>query len=141
MGCRFRQARNMSGSMTAIRFLAVLSALALPSTLSAQSGRGSFGGYVELSGPDSDSRRVTVEIVRLGARPERHVVTSDSGDIYHRYSFKDIRMGEYSVKISAPGYVPYETTLLIGSDFQGRLAICLRKKGEAPERRSATMCG
>lgn len=127
--------------MTASRSLLVLLVLAFPSVAGAQSGRGDVGGYVRLSGPDNDSLQVTVEITRLADPPERHVMTSDPGDIYHRYQFKDIRMGEYKVRITALGYAPYETTLLIGSDFQGRLAVCLRRKGEVPNREHPTMCG
>lgn len=118
----------------------LFSALSLPGVLLAQSGRGDIGGYVTLSGRDNDELRVTVEITWLGKPSEHHAMTSDSGDIYHRYEFKKVRMGEYSVRISAPGYVPYETVLLIGSDMHGVLAVCLRKEGEIPNRSSPTMC-
>lgn len=115
--------------------------VSLSSSLQAQSGQGDLTGFIRLSGRDNDALRVTVEITRLSVPPERHVMTSDSGDIYHRYAFKRIRMGEYRIRISAPGYVPYETILLLGSDMQGVLAVCLRHKGEIPNRSSPTMCG
>lgn len=124
-----------------MRVLLLVSWLLIPAILQAQSGRGDIRGYVKLSGPDNNRLRVTVEITRLGNRPEHHTMDSDLGDIYHRYEFKDVRMGEYSIRISAPGYVSYETTLLIGSDFQGVLAVCLRRKGETPDRSSPSQCG
>lgn len=132
---------NRKGEMSGSRAVLFLALLFLPPGLAAQSGRGDISGYVKLSGPDNNRLRVTVEITRLGDRPEHHTMDSDSGDIYHRYAFKDVRMGEYTVRISAPGYVSYETTLLIGSDFQGVLAVCLRRKGETPDRSSPSQCG
>ena len=124
-----------------MRALLLASMLLLPSVLQAQSGRGDISGYVLLSGPDNDRLRVTVEITRLGDTPVHHTMDSEAGDIYHRYAFKNVRMGEYNVRISAPGYSPYKTTLLIGSDMQGVLAVCLRRKGETPVRTSPGQCG
>jgi hypothetical protein len=123
------------------RIVILALALSLPSGLLAQSGQGDLAGFVRLSGRDNDAVRVTVKITRLSSPPQRHVMTSDSGDIYHRYAFKRIRMGEYRIRISAPGYVPYDTILLLGSDMHGVLAVCLRHKGEVPNRSSPTMCG
>jgi hypothetical protein len=127
--------------MSLSRMAVLLAMVSLSSSLQAQSGQGDLTGFIRLSGRDNDALRVTVEITRLSVPPERHVMTSDSGDIYHRYAFKRIRMGEYRIRISAPGYVPYETILLLGSDMQGVLAVCLRHKGEIPNRSSPTMCG
>jgi len=126
----------MSLSRTAV----LLAMLSLSSSLQAQSGQGDLAGFVRLSGRDNDALRVTVEITRLSSPPQRHVMTSDSGDIYHRYAFKRIQMGEYRIRIMAPGYVPYETILLLGSDMHGVLAVCLRHKGEIPDRSSPSMC-
>lgn len=120
--------------------LVLLALMLPPSALTAQSGRGDLRGYVLLAGADSDTLRVTVEILRLGEPQERHRVISDSGDIYHRYEFTRVRMGEYRVTIAAPGYRSYATTLLIGSDFQGTLAVCLRRPGSEPVRRGPSGC-
>ena len=112
-----------------------------PAALFAQSGRGDLSGFVMLSGPDNNHTLVTVELTRLGDQPERHRMVSDSGDMYHRYHFKSVRMGEYDVVISAPGYVPYRTTLLIGSDMRAALAVCLRHPDEVPDRSRPLQCG
>lgn len=114
--------------------------LLLPATLAAQSGRGDLSGYVRLSGSDNDSLRVTVELTRLGDPEASHRFTSAPGDIYHRYAFRRVQMGEYRVTIAAPGYQAYETTLLIGSDYQGTLAVCLRPPGAKPSRKGPTGC-
>jgi len=127
--------------MALARKAVLLAMLSLSSSLQAQSGQGDLTGFVRLSGRDNDALRVTIEITRLSSPPQRHVMTSDSGDIYHRYAFKRIRMGEYRIRISAPGYVPYETILLLGSDMHGVLSVCLRHEGELPNRSSPTMCG
>ena len=73
------------------------------------------GATVELVGDQSNDR---LRPVRLSAR------TDQRGE----YSMKDIPYGEYTFRVSAEGYDPYEIMLYIGSDMLTEIHVKLRKK-------------
>ena len=52
-----------------------------------------------------------------------HVTDNHGG-----HDLPGIAMDEYSLKITAPGHVTYQTDLYIPSDFEYRLAVMLKKK-------------
>ena len=101
----------------------------LTGTVAAQSGRswmhgfvfadsdtsGLSGATVELTGDQSNAR---LRSVRLTTKAE-----ADGG-----YSIKDIPYGDYTFRVSADGYDPYEIKLYIGSDMLTQIHVRLRKK-------------
>lgn len=107
----------------------VISLLVVSSALSAQSGRswmkgivlgvsesqGMSGASVELSG-DQDNPRLRARSFKVS--------TDDTG----RYFFKVVPYGDYTFKVSAPGFLPYEIKLYIASDAETQLHIRLRKE-------------
>ena len=106
----------------------VLSGLALTSF--AQSGRSWMSGFifadsdtnglsganVELTGDQSNAR---LKSVHLSTRAEND----------GKYSLKDIPYGEYTFRVSADGYEPYEIKLYVGSDMLTQIHVRLRRKG------------
>jgi len=106
----------------------VLSGLALTSF--AQSGRSWMNGFifadsdtnglsganVELTGDQSNAR---LKSVHLSTRAEND----------GKYSLKDIPYGEYTFRVSADGYEPYEIKLYVGSDMLTQIHVRLRRKG------------
>ena len=106
----------------------VLSGLALTSF--AQSGRSWMNGFifadsdtnglsganVELTGDQSNAR---LKSVHLSTRAEND----------GKYSLKDIPYGDYTFRVSADGYEPYEIKLYVGSDMLTQIHVRLRRKG------------
>jgi len=106
----------------------VLSGFALTSF--AQSGRSWMNGFifadsdtnglsganVELTGDQSNAR---LKSVHLSTRAEND----------GKYSLKDIPYGEYTFRVSADGYEPYEIKLYVGSDMLTQIHVRLRRKG------------
>lgn len=108
----------------------------------AQSGDGGLRGFVT----DSVSAAngivgARVELRELyvwysaKARPATHVTNTDATG---NYSFPRVRMGEYALRVTAEGFEPYETTLLITSDMAAILGTLLKKSGAAQSPGPAT---
>ena len=91
----------------------------------AQSGRGSMGGYVSLA-HDGEHARVEMISATPDSAARYETQTDDAG----RYSIGEMLMGEYRLKISAPGYKSYETRIYIPSDFAGRIAVKLEPRAQ-----------
>jgi hypothetical protein len=72
------------------------------------------GATVELEGDQNNDRLRTV---RLSTKTERD----------GKYSIKDIPYGDYTLRVSAEGYAPYEIKLYVGSDMLTQIHVRLRK--------------
>ncbi len=122
--------RKRSGAALAL-LLFSLFLLDSTSPSSAQSGRGLMHGYVafeDVSYNDMATGDVhaTVEL-RTEQGGDRGAYTAKTNE-HGSYDFPSIAMGEYLLRISAPGYATYETRLYIPSDFECKLAVILKKK-------------
>lgn len=103
----------------------------------AQSGSGGLRGFVtERVSAANGIAGARVELRELyvwndpKAKPDRHIaITDETGN----YSFPKVRMGEYTLRVTAEGFEPYEMTLLITSDMSAKLGTLLKKK-EAMQR-------
>jgi hypothetical protein len=107
----------------------VTALLIVLSVLSAQSGRswmkglvlglsdsqGMSGASVELTGDPDNSRLRAVSL---------KTVTDETG----RYFFKVVPYGDYTFKVSAPGFLPYEIKLYIASDSETQLHVRLKQE-------------
>jgi hypothetical protein len=117
------KAATVVGILLLILFLASGPALA-------QSGRGVMRGYVVFEGVAFDdvakaNVRASVEL-RGNTALNRKVYTAETNE-RGLYEIKVVPMGEYVLRISAPGYKTYETELYIPSDFVCNLAVKLKK--------------
>lgn len=101
----------------------------LGSTIMAQSGRSWMKGFVFA---DSDTNGLAGATVELTGDPANdrlkavHLTTKANED--GSYSVTDIPYGDYSLRVSAEGYKPYEIKLYIGSDMLTQIHVRLRKK-------------
>jgi len=106
---------------------AVLSVLAL--AICAQSGRSWMNGFVFA---DSDTNGLPGATVELTGDQNNdrlksvHLSTKAESD--GKYSLKDIPYGDYTLRVSADGYEPYEIKLYVGSDMLTQIHVRLRRK-------------
>src|SRR3954449_805411 len=102
----------------------ILSAVAI-----AQSGRSWMGGFVFA---DSNITGLAGATVELTGDPDnarlKDVKLTTKSEEDGKYSLKDIPYGEYTFRVSADGYVPYEIKLYVGSDMLTQIHVKLRKK-------------
>jgi hypothetical protein len=103
--------------------------LFLTSALSAQSGRGWMKGIVLGL---SDSQGMSGAVVELTGDPDnarlRSVAFNSKTEERGQYSLQNIPYGDYTFKVSAPGFIPYEIKLYIPSDAETQVHVRLRKE-------------
>ena len=94
----------------------------------AQSGRSWMNGFIFA---DSDTRGLAGATVELTGDQNndrlRSVKLSTKAEADGKYSLKDIPYGDYTFRVSAEGYEPYEIKLYIGSDMLTQIHVRLRK--------------
>jgi hypothetical protein len=109
--------------------LLVMAAWCLPGTAAAQSGRSWMNGFIFA---DSDTRGLQGALVELigdqGNARLQSVKLSTKAEEDGKYSIKDIPYGDYTFRVSAAGYEPYEIKLYIGSDMLTQIHVRLRVK-------------
>jgi hypothetical protein len=76
---------------------------------------GLAGALVELNGDQNNAR---LKSVRLSTKAE-----ADG-----KYALKDIPYGDYTFRVSAEGYEPYEIKLYVGSDMLTEIHVKLKRK-------------
>lgn len=76
---------------------------------------GVAGATISLTGDESSPR---VREVKLEAK------TDEEG----KYYFKDVVYGDYTFRVSAPGFVPYEIHLYVATDTLTALHVKLKKE-------------
>jgi hypothetical protein len=97
-----------------------------------QSGRGLMHGYVafdDLSYNQVAEGAIKARIELKGSTEFNHSVYTAETDRHGSYDIPGIGMGEYTLRITAPGHRPYQIELYIPSDFECRLAVMLKKGG------------
>ena len=97
----------------------------------AQSGRGSVHGYVafeDLSYIEVGEKKVHATIELRGNTEFNQGLYTAKTDEHGSYDLKNIPMGQYVLKISAPGYRAYQTEIYLPSDFNCSLAVMLKKE-------------
>jgi len=108
---------------------AVLLMLTLGSSAHGQSGRGLMHGYVafeDLSYNEVSAGAIRAKIELRGNTEFNHSVYTAETDRRGNYDIPAIGMGEYTLRITAPGHVAYQADLYIPSDFECRLAVMLK---------------
>ena len=112
-----------------VPLLLILIAL-IPETLTAaQSGRSWMNGFVFA---DSDTRGLAGAIVELTGdqnsdrlRSVRLTTTSEQDG---KYSLQDVPYGEYTFRVTAQDYQPYQIVVYIGSDMLTQIHVRLKRK-------------
>ena len=111
----------------------VLAASLWSHSAAAQSGRGGMSGFVQFEDVawiEHKHAHVSLDIANPREKIHYETDTNDNG----RFDISPMMMGEYRLKISAPGYKAYETTLYVPSDFLGNLAVILKPASGKPGR-------
>ena len=101
----------------------------LAGIVAAQSGRSWMSGFIFADSDTTGLPSATVELIgdQHNARL-REVLLSTKTKEDGKYSIKDIPYGDYTFRVSAEGYEPYEIKLYIGSDMLTQIHVRLRKK-------------
>ncbi len=105
----------------------VLTLLALPAVAHAQSGRASLNGWVAFEDVAYVDKQPTATVELRHVLPDTAVVYSTRTDEHGFYAFSRIGLGEFDLKITAPGFKPYEALVYVPSDFAGNWATLLKK--------------
>jgi Carboxypeptidase regulatory-like domain len=95
----------------------------------AQSGRSWMNGFIFADSDTTGLPGATVELTgdQSNARLKSvHLSTKAEND--GKYSLKDIPYGDYTFRVSADGYEPYEIKLYVGSDMLTQIHVSLRRK-------------
>jgi hypothetical protein len=98
-------------------------------TAGAQSGRSWMNGIVF---DESDTNGISGAAVELIGDPDsprlRSVKLTAQTDSTGKYSFKNVPYGDYTFRVSAPGFTAYQIKLYIASDALTELHVKLRKQ-------------
>ena len=96
-----------------------------------QSGRGSMHGYVAFE----DVSYNELSAGKLHAKVELRSITEANKGVYNTqtnntgsYDFPQLALGEYVLRITAPGYKTYQTEIFIPSDFICSLATMMKRQ-------------
>jgi hypothetical protein len=122
--------------MSSLRALAAPGSLALLLFTGArpalQSGRGLMHGYVafdDFTYNQVSEGAIQARIELRGNTQFNHATYKAETDRHGSWDIPAIGMGQYTLRITAPGHVPYQIELYIPSDFECRLAVMLKKGG------------
>jgi hypothetical protein len=101
--------------------------LLLSGAASAQSGRAVMKGYVAFENVAYVDKqpRARVELC-AGARGKNCGATTET-DEHGLFAISPAPLGEWWLRISAPGFVTYEINIYLPSDFIGNLAVMLKR--------------
>jgi len=108
--------------------LLALALLTLPGLAHAQSGRATLNGWVAFEGVAYEDAQPTATVVLRGVPPDTSVAYSTKTDDHGFYHFASIGLGEFDLRITAPGFKPYDALVYVPSDFVGNWAVILKKR-------------
>lgn len=110
------------------RSLFLLTLLTIPSLAQAQSGRAALNGWVAFEGVAYVDQQPTATVQLRHVSPDTSVAYSLKTDEHGFYAFERIGLGEFDLRITAPGYKPYDALVYVPSDFVGNWAVILKKQ-------------
>jgi hypothetical protein len=87
-------------------------------------------GYVafeDISYNEVTQGAIRAKIELRGSTEFNHSLYTAETDRRGGYDISAIGMGEYTLRITAPGHIPYQIQVYIPSDFECRLAVMLKK--------------
>jgi hypothetical protein len=110
------------------RTILALTLLVLPGLAHAQSGQASLNGWVAFEGVAYVNKQPTATVELRHVQPDSSVAYSMKTDEHGFYAFPRIGLGEFDLRITAPGYKPYDALVYVPSDFVGNWAVILKKR-------------
>lgn len=116
--------------MSYLSALLVSLVLAVVPSPAVQSGRGLMHGYVafeDFSYNQVLEGAIKAKVELRGAGKYNKAVYTAETDVRGSYDIPGIGMGEYTLRITAPGHAAYSAEIYIPSDFECRLAVMLKK--------------
>lgn len=102
--------------------------LIIPGAAHAQSGRATLNGWVAFEGVAYVNKQPTATVQLRHVPPDTSVAYSMKTDEHGFYAFSPIGLGEFDLRITAPGYKPYDALVYVPSDFAGNWAVILKKR-------------
>jgi len=108
--------------------LFLLTLLIIPSLAQAQSGRAALNGWVAFEGVAYVDQQPTATVQLRHVSPDTSVAYSMKTDEHGFYAFERIGLGEFDLRITAPGFKPYDALVYVPSDFVGNWAVILKKQ-------------
>jgi hypothetical protein len=115
-------------TFTMTRSLLLFALLALPVPAYAQSGGAALHGWVAFEGVAYvDPQPVALVELRNVSRDSAVAYTTKT-DEHGFYHFSRIGLGEFDLRITAPGYKRYDALVYVPSDFVGNWAVRLKKR-------------
>ena len=103
--------------------------IVLVGIVAAQSGRSWMNGFVFADSDTTGLPGATVELIGDQSNDRlRSVRLNTKTDQDGQYSIKDIPYGDYTFRVSADAYQPYEIKLYIGSDMLTQIHVRLKRK-------------
>lgn len=112
-----------------IKHVVVLALLLSPGVLRAQSGRAALNGWVAFEGvayaETQPVAKVELRKVPPGDSAVQYATKTDEHGFFH---FPRIGLGEFDLRITAPGFKPYDSLVYVPSDFVGNWAVMLKKQ-------------
>lgn len=120
---------KISASLVLRSIMPVIVISLLSGTAIAQSGRSWMSGFVFADSDTTGLAGATVELTGDQSNDRlKSVRMSTKAEANGKYSMKDIPYGDYTFRVSAEGYEPYEIKLYIGSDMLTEIHVKLRLK-------------
>jgi len=114
--------------LPAIPLLLILMSM-LSGTGTAQSGRSWMNGFVFADSDTTGLVGATVELMGdQNSDRLRSVKLTTKSEQDGKYSIKDIPYGEYTFRVTAQDYQPYQIALYVGSDMLTQIHVRLKRK-------------
>jgi hypothetical protein len=100
----------------------------IPGAAQAQSGRAALNGWVAFEGVAYVDPQPTAQVELRHVPPDTAVAYTTKTDQHGFFCFPRIGLGEFDLRITAPGYKVYDALVYVPSDFVGNWAVILKKR-------------
>jgi hypothetical protein len=131
----------MKAFTKALGFALVLLCLST-AALQAQRGRSWVNGLVFDESETHGVAGATVSLIGDPSSPRvREMKLETKTDEEGKYYFKDVAYGDYTFRVAAPGFVPYEIPLYVATDTLTALHVKLRKDPQGKTEGGSSMTG
>lgn len=97
---------------------------------SAQSGRALMKGYVAFKDIAYVAKQPRARVELCSSQNSKKCEVAVETDEHGLFEINPAPLGEWWLRISAPGFVTYEINIYLPSDFIGNLAVLMKSAGE-----------
>jgi len=111
----------------ATKLTSLLVILLFGSAASAQSGRAVMKGYVAFQNIAYVDRQPRARVELCAGVKGKNCGATTETDEHGLYEISPAPLGEWWLRISAPGFTTYEINIYLPSDFIGNLAVMLKR--------------